>query len=250
MFVCVVALLLAFVVRGADAPSTVSGDKPADPPAKKTWEPTEAYDVRQVRGWTVRVNKQFAADDAALCGRVMELLDVHLLQVERTVPAKAVEKLKGVVIWVERESPPHPGMVYHPDAGWLRRNGINPDKARCVEIANARNFIDWWHTQPWMVLHEMAHAYHHQFLPGGFGNADVKAAYQRAKQAKLYDNVQYIGGKDQKAYAMNDPMEFFAEGSEALFGTNDFYPFVRSELKKHDPETWEMLRKAWGVGEK
>ena len=37
------------------------------------------------------------------------------------------------------------------------------------------------------------------------------------------------------------------EGTEALFGTNDFYPFVRSELKTHDPETHALLRKLWGV---
>ena len=98
-----------------------------------------------------------------------------------------------------------------------------------------------------MVLHEMAHAYHHQFLPDGFDNADVKAAYLRAKRAGLYDKVQRINGRDEKAYAMQDPMEFFAENSEALFGTNDFYPFVRSELNRHDPETGEMLRAAWGV---
>ena len=26
-------------------------------------------------------------------------------------------------------------------------------------------------------------------------------------------------------------MEYFAEASEAFFGTNDFYPFVRAELR-------------------
>jgi Mlc titration factor MtfA (ptsG expression regulator) len=100
-----------------------------------------------------------------------------------------------------------------------------------------------------MVLHEMAHAYHHQFLEGGFGNPSVRAAYERATKAGLYDKVQHIRGRDEKAYAATDPQEFFAECSEALFGTNDFYPFVRSELKRHDPQTYETLRKAWGVGE-
>ena len=30
-------------------------------------------------------------------------------------------------------------------------------------------------------------------------------------------------------------MEYFAEASEAYFGTNDFFPFVRIELRRHDP---------------
>ena len=49
-----------------------------------------------------------------------------------------------------------------------------------VELANARNFLDWTLEQPWMVLHELAHAFHHKFLPGGFENKELKAAYQNA----------------------------------------------------------------------
>ena len=45
---------------------------------------------------------------------------------------------------------------------------------------------------------------------------------------------------------MTDPMEYFAELSEAYFGTNDFFPFVRAELKNHDPEACKLLRKLWG----
>ena len=30
-------------------------------------------------------------------------------------------------------------------------------------------------------------------------------------------------------------MEFFAEMTEAYFGSNDFYPFVTSELKQAKP---------------
>jgi hypothetical protein len=40
-------------------------------------------------------------------------------------------------------------------------------------------------------------------------------------------------------------MEYFAEGSEALFGTNDFHPFVRPELNRHDPELYALLRRLW-----
>jgi hypothetical protein len=46
-----------------------------------------------------------------------------------------------------------------------------------------------------------------------------------------------------------DPMEYFAEATEAFFGTNDFYPFVRAELKRHDPAAYELMNELWGVGE-
>ena len=42
-------------------------------------------------------------------------------------------------------------------------------------------------------------------------------------------------------------MEYFAESTEAFFGTNDFYPFVRAELKQHDPKMFDLLWKLWGA---
>ena len=152
-----------------------------------------------------------------------------------------------MTIWVELDEGHHPCMAYHPDAGWLREHGMNPDKAGCVEIANARAFLAWTLEQPSMVLHELAHGYHDRFLPGGYGNAELRAAYEDAKQAKLYDAVLRRGGKTERAYAMNNPMEYFAETSEAFFGTNDFYPFVAAELKDHDPEMLKLLERLWGT---
>jgi dipeptidyl-peptidase-4 len=46
---------------------------------------------------------------------------------------------------------------------------------------------------------------------------------------------------------MTNPLEFFAETSEAFFGENEFYPFNRTDLEQHDPETVAMLKKVWHV---
>jgi hypothetical protein len=40
--------------------------------------------------------------------------------------------------------------------------------------------------------------------------------------------------------------EFFAEMTEAYFGTNDFFPFVNGELKQAEPEVFALLRDIWG----
>ena len=37
-----------------------------------------------------------------------------------------------------------------------------------------------------------------------------------------------------------------AEGTEAYFYRNDFYPFVRAELKEHDPTLHDLLVEVWG----
>ena len=122
---------------------------------------------------------------------------------------------------------------------------MNPDKEGCVDVANAKNFLSWTREQPWMVLHELAHGYHDRFPPGGYGNADLRAAYDRMKAAKKYESVLHIFGKSRRAYALNNPMEYFAESTEAFFGTNDFFPFTRDELKKHDPEMFLLLVEIW-----
>ena len=41
-------------------------------------------------------------------------------------------------------------------------------------------------------------------------------------------------------------MEYFAESTEAYLGVNDFYPFVRAELKQHDPDMYELMTEIWG----
>jgi len=217
-------------------------------PARATaaeFDPTDRYEVRDVLGWSVLVNKGLLGDHPDLADRTLTLLQQQLAQVVRVVPAEAVEPLRKIRIWVEEDEPHHPCMAYHPAAGWLRDHGMNPEKARGVEIANARNFLSWTVDQPWMVLHELAHGYHDQALEGGFDNAEVRAAYDHAREAGLYDSVLRIGGEDEKAYATTNPMEYFAEASEAFFGTNDFYPFVRAELRRHDPEMYALLKTLW-----
>lgn len=218
----------------------------AGPPDPPRFDPVERYESREVQGWTVLVNKSLLADKPDLAGRTIRRLGNQLEQVADAVPAEALAKLRKVRVWVEEREGHHPCMAYHPDPQWLREHGMNPEKARCVEIADAENFLKWTRQQPWMILHELAHAYHHQFLDEGFENAEVSSAFRTAVEAKRYASVLHYDGKEVRAYAATNPMEYFAEASEAFFGTNDFYPFVRAELRRHDPEIEAVLKEVWG----
>jgi hypothetical protein len=215
-----------------------------------TYEPTDGYDVRQVEGWTVLVNKRFLLDQPELADRALTLVRFQLYQVARRLPEPAVGSLRKIKIWLEEAESHHRCAAYHPDTGWLVDHGMNPDKGRCVEIANARNFLAWTFDQPWMVLHELAHGYHDQTLENGFGNREVKEAFDQAMKAGKYKSVLRASGKVEKSYAATNPMEYFAEATEAFFGTNDFYPFVRAELQEHDPAMAALLGKLWGPGER
>jgi len=48
-----------------------------------------------------------------------------------------------------------------------------------------------------------------------------------------------------KHYGLTNHKEYFAEATEAFFYRNDFYPFVRAELKEHDATMHDVLVKVW-----
>jgi len=216
---------------------------PACPGAAK-YDAVDQYESRQIEGWPIRINRQLLRQEP-LCQDVLKLVEFQLYQVARVVPSNAVARLRTIPIWIELAHPRHPCMCYHPSATWLREHDMNPAKAGGVEIANATNFLAWTKQQPWMVLHELAHGYHHLVL--GHDQPELRACYDRAVTSKKYEQVLHINGRMQRHYALNNDQEFFAEATEAYFGTNDFFPFVRSELKEHDPETFGLLGRLWGA---
>jgi hypothetical protein len=223
----------------------------AAPPAQKP-KPTVAYDSidqyveQHIEGWKVLVNKRLLdKEHEGLSAQTLKVLGEHLFRITRVVPAEALAKLRRIPIWVELAHPRHPCMCYHVSADWLREHNMNPQKAGAVEIANAKNFLGWTLEQPWMVLHELAHGYHDQVL--GFDHAEVRACYDNAVASKSYESVLHYDGRKVRAYALTNEREYFAEATEAYFGANDFYPFVRAELKQHDPKLYDLLEKLWGV---
>jgi hypothetical protein len=115
-----------------------------------------------------------------------------------------------------------------------------------VEIANARNFVSWTYEQPWMIMHELAHAYHFRFLQEAENNPEVLAAFRKAMDSKKYESVRHWDGKMTKHYACTNQMEYFAEATEAYFGTNDFFPFVHAELMNFDEDGTALMEKVWG----
>ena len=100
------------------------------------------------------------------------------------------------------------------------------------------------------MLHELAHAYHDQVL--GFDHPEITAAFKNASEAGNYEAVLlFTGETGVRHYGLTNPPEYFSESTEAYFGVNDFYPFVRAELAEHDPRMFRLLQKLWGpVGEK
>lgn len=224
--------------------SVASAETPAADSVPK-YDATDIYRRVALDGWQLIVHPRLIDEQPELYAKCLKVFEHQLNEIVRRVPTGPVAKMQQVPIWLELFEPHHPCAAYHPDAGWLQRNEMNPEKAKCVEISNANNFVTWTIAQPFMLLHELAHAYHDQFLEGGHGNREVIAAYEQAKQSGKYDKVLKYNSVVDRHYGLNTPMEYFAEATEAFFGTNDFYPFVAPELRAHDPAMFALLEKLW-----
>jgi len=212
--------------------------------------------VRQIRGWTLRIDERLIAKDAASVEKAVVILDAQLAKVERLVPAKAVERLRSVPLYFSLPYPDRrPTAEYHGGLAWVKQVGREIALAKAIEFTNVDRFEPEIRRMPVLVLHELAHAYHDQVIPGGYQNKAILRAFQQAKAAGTYDAVKRWTGekyadKPSKAYAMNNQMEYFAESTESYFDRNDFEPFNRAELLAKDPDMLKVVEKIWGIAEK
>lgn len=202
---------------------------------------SERYQPYAVQGWSVCADEAIFTD-ADHGDDVLGLLASDLQTILTVVPASAIERLKGVRIWVEYTSD-WAGAVYHPSASWLSKNGYPTEWAESIQIANSSNYLSWTAVQPAIVLHELSHAWHHQVL--GYDDTDIAEAYAAAMASGQYEEVEYAGGGTAEAYATTDDREYFAELSEAWFWENDFYPFVREDVIDFDPLGAQVVEASW-----
>ncbi|MGO8749968.1 MAG: metallopeptidase [Thermoguttaceae bacterium] len=217
----------------------LAGEKPEPPkPASRT--------IRKIEGWTVRVDDRLLGPPHdALGRRALKLLEAKLTDITYVVPADRLAKLRAVTIVLDLTHGQLRTMQYHPSAGWLEAHGYARDLEKCVHIpvaadlVTARNINE----QPWVVLHELAHAYHDQVL--GFDEPRIKQAYERFKKSGHGDATLLFNGKRVRHYALTDHKEFFAEMTESYFGMNDFFPFNRAELMTAEPEIYDLMRSIW-----
>lgn len=208
---------------------------------------TKSHAERQIAGWTVHVSKNI---EAVALAKALPLLQAQLEEIVRVVPKKAVAELQKVPLWINPEYPKtQPRAEYHPGADWLRENARDPAMEKAVEFTNVRIFEAECRRMPNFALHELAHAFHHRTLRMSYGNLEIKAAYDKAKASGNYDHVERKDSEGRshidRAYAMTNPQEYFAECTEAYFSRNDFFPFTRDDLKQHDPEMFTLLQKLW-----
>ena len=230
LLVCVASLVYPPGARAASA----------DQPASRA--------ERRIEAFRVQIDERLlpgGSDEEV--GRVaLEFLAAKLADIRIVVPVDKLDQLRQVTIVLDASCGDLHSMQYHPSGDWLESHGYPRDLEKCVhlpravDVATRRNVNE----QPWVVLHELAHAYHDQVL--GFDEPRILAAWKAFKADARGQSTLLFDGSRTKHYGLTDHKEFFAEMTEAYFGSNDFQPFNRAELKTDHPAIFTLLTDIWG----
>ncbi|MBL7218768.1 MAG: hypothetical protein ISS69_01520 [Phycisphaerae bacterium] len=215
--------------------------------------PTEdRFEIRNVEGWTVYINRDVRREHADDLAQTLEHLRWELYQVKLAVPAAAVSNMQeNTPIWMEYSE--RVSLSYHPSRNWLIKRGYTvPKDPRSMMSLSVRSHYGDSYRHPFVIFHELAHGYDFHFIGRGrrYGNDECQKNYERMMKTKTYEKVQIWHGRKGSHYARTNRMEYWSESSEAYFAVNDIYPFVRAELRDHDPKMARLLERYWGVDAK
>ena len=90
-----------------------------------------------------------------------------------------------------------------------------------------------------VLLHELIHALHDQYMPQGNANPDIERFYRIAKDNALYPQANYM---------MSNRNEYFAvSGSLYLWGVIARPPHTRDVLRQKQPVYYAWLADVFGV---
>jgi hypothetical protein len=183
-------------VAGSNLP-TVSEDSKAEVVG------AHARTIQNVEGWNVLVDDRLLGEPFEGIGtKAIKFLEAKLFEITVIVPAEQLKQLQAVTIVLDEECGGLTSMQYHPSAGWLKANGYSRELARCVhlprasDLPTARNINE----QPFVILHELAHAYHDQVL--GFDQAQIIAAYEQFKASGNGEKTMLYNGRRVEHYGL------------------------------------------------
>lgn len=249
----VAVLLLAAACGPTGGTSAVAAEqgrsaRPEKPTQQEKPDQPERRMPRSIEGFTVLVDDRLleGGSEAATGKEALAFLAAKLAEIRIVLPPDKLAALRKVTIVLDAGCGDLKAMQYHPSGDWLESHGYPRSLEKCVhmpraaDVATRRNITE----QPWVVLHELAHAYHDQVL--GFEEPRIRAAWQGFKDGGRGERALLYNGSRVKHYGLTDQKEFFAEMTESFFGVNDFYPFNRAELKTDFPELYALLEEIWG----
>lgn len=218
---------------------------------EKKW----SYIHMNIQGWNIYIEKSLRKNKKLFLD-IKSQLNKDLSNICKLIPSIPLSFLKTVNIWASNENlypfrPNELGVIpFHRSKSWLIEHGLNPAMEGGVHIINP-NKVFYHHKvfewQPMIFLHELSHAFHVNYL--GKDNMTIINAYNNSVKNNLYKKIPSRNNPNLQveAYAKTNKFEYFAELTETYFGTNDFFPKNKKELKKYDPKGFEMIELIWKI---
>lgn len=246
------AVVFSIVAAGglaADpAPPKATDVEPAGGGATLKPDQPGSRSPQSLEGFTILVDDALlpGGPDESLGREALAFLAAKLAEIRIVLPPAKVDALRNVTIVLDRECGTLASMQYHPSGEWLASNGYPRMLEKCVHLPRARDVATRRNIneQPWVILHELAHAYHDQVL--GFEDPRIVAAWEEFQRSGQGDDTLLFNGARARHYGLTDHKEFFAEMTEAYVGSNDFHPFNRAELETEFPGIFQLLAEIWG----
>jgi len=237
---CLIACLLGSQAEAQDAPAEKAARQPST---------EDRFEVRNLEGWTLYINRDVPRQYPEQTAKTLEHLGWELYQIKLAAPALAVRNMQeNNAIWIEYQE--KVDLSYHPDRSWLIDRGYTiPRDPQSFMSLSVKTHVGDSYRHPFVVFHELAHGYDYHFIGKGrdYGNKESQANYDRMMKEGKYEKVKIWDGHTGSHYARANRMEYWAESTEAYFAVNDIYPFVRAELREHDPQMVQFVERYWGV---
>ncbi|MFO0929618.1 MAG: hypothetical protein U0736_21740 [Gemmataceae bacterium] len=251
-----VLLLLGLVV--ADAPGQV---KPKGPAKPKAGGSPAGYRKQAIQGFTLYIHEDVFKnnDDPKWDRKPLDVLDLELSTIVKKLPPRAVTALRRLLVWIEWADESDPDLdrgvvakyygVYGNLALWSLGKNKHPLKANNIEVVNmqalTREHQPGVKLERCVLLHEMAHAVHHQVI--GMSNAGVRSAFRAARERGLYAEAKDVYGRTLRpTYAATNDREYFAELTCAYLDKLYYFPHTADDLKEYDPTGYKVMEQVWG----
>lgn len=219
-------------------------------PALTTPVPLDHYRAERIGNFEVLWSPAIDADTKRQRrARAALLADIETVQ--RVAPAEALAVLDGTRIAVTTatlgaDGAERHGLETHRSADWLVTHRFDAAREGAVEVSNVDDYLAWRAEQPMCVLHELTHVLEQKADAPTL--ATLQSAFAEAVSSSRYNAVGYVlaaPGETRRAYALSNADEYGAELAEALFGRNDYAPFIRADLVEFDPAGCRAVAGLW-----
>jgi len=220
--------------------------------------PTSHYNKINIQGWAVFIYKPLYKQripDSAFVNHLPNsmrnyslgianamIVNRELKDITMRVPRGAVQRLQQIPIWIGHPIDRQLG-VYHPSREWLIENKMNPVFAGGACFPWGEAFPNAVRDVPSVVLHELAHGYHHKFLDKNT-RAQISISWAKNKETLVDWKLQRKRlALPTHTYHPLDPvrndMEYFAELSSILFKKHRSWSHIK------DPQIRNLFVHCW-----